>query len=164
MARPGLIVFDLDYTLWPFWVDTHHQAPFHRGQDGNVYDSHKRLVNIYPEAQSVLESLCKQGYVLGVASRTDDPDAARNLLFVLQWEHFFTYMEIYPGKKLNHFKRFQEQTQLPYSRMLFFDDEYRNIRDCSQIGVTCTHVTEGITHQLLQQGMAQFLENSNRSY
>ncbi|XP_015773535.1 PREDICTED: magnesium-dependent phosphatase 1-like [Acropora digitifera] len=27
---PQLIVFDLDFTLWPFWVDTHVTAPFKR--------------------------------------------------------------------------------------------------------------------------------------
>ena len=27
---PQIVVFDLDFTLWPFWVDTHLQPPFRR--------------------------------------------------------------------------------------------------------------------------------------
>lgn len=29
---PRLVVFDLDYTLWPLWVDTHVDPPLKRAK------------------------------------------------------------------------------------------------------------------------------------
>jgi magnesium-dependent phosphatase 1 len=40
--------------------------------------------------------------------------------------HFFDHLEIYPGSKIAHFKQLHKITGIPYSEMLFFDDESRN--------------------------------------
>ncbi|KAL7800285.1 acid phosphatase domain-containing protein [Trichoderma ceciliae] len=82
---PRLIVFDLDYTLWPFWVDTHvtpplkinptHSAATDRtGEEFSFYDE-------VPEILAVLPYLNGPNKVkLGVASRTSAPSLARELL------------------------------------------------------------------------------------
>lgn len=42
--------------------------------------------------------------------------------------------------------------------MLFFDDEHRNIRDLSKLKVTCILVENGMTLQLLHEGLQKYAE------
>ncbi|CAL1285766.1 unnamed protein product, partial [Larinioides sclopetarius] len=119
MGKPKLIVFDLDYTLWPFWVDTHVRSPIKK-------------------------------------DKTEWPEGAKKLLKLFDWEKYFTYKEIYPGRKTTHFKRMQEASGISYSDMLFFDDEERNISDLRTIGVTSILVPDGVNKQILEEALQSF--------
>nr|KAF6392850.1 magnesium dependent phosphatase 1 [Pipistrellus kuhlii] len=117
---PKLAVFDLDYTLWPFWVDTHVDPPFHKSSDGSVRDSQGRTIRLYPEVPEVLDRFRGLGVPIAAASRL------------------------------------QKKTGVPFSQMIFFDDEKRNIVDVSKLGVTCIHVHNGMNLQILTQGLETF--------
>ena len=101
---------------------------------------------------NILFKFCDSWY-----SRTDDPPASRELLGVLGVDKLFDYMEIFPSQKYAHFKKYKinihkhfcfshvifssikKNSGIDYPDMLFFDDEYRNIRDISKLGknVSC---------------------------
>ncbi|CAH8579342.1 unnamed protein product [Schistosoma intercalatum] len=102
---PKLIVFDLDFTLWPLWCDTHVYPPFIR-KNNTVYDASERRVDVYSDAQVILRMIKESPKIkLGCASRTSAVDVARQLLQALNWSDLFDYTEIYPGSKTAHFKR-----------------------------------------------------------
>lgn len=143
---PKLIVFDLDYTLWPFWVDTHVAAPLKASPDHtSAKDRSGESFAFYAEVPSILHSLRERGIKVGAASRTSAPDLGREMLRLLhvgdaegkkrKAVEYFDYLEIYPGSKITHFNRLQKATGLDYTDMLFFDDEARN-RNVESLGVT----------------------------
>lgn len=163
-VKPKLIVFDLDYTLWPFWVDTHVDPPFTKDSKGRIFDTHRVEVKCYSDVPSILDKLYKEGYQLGVASRTSCTQEARDLVKLFDWEKYFNYMEIYPGSKLTHFKKFKEQSGLAYEDMMFFDDETRNIREVGGLGVTCVFAENGVTNELLSQGLQTYKNKFQTKY
>ncbi|KAI1185292.1 magnesium-dependent phosphatase-1 [Nemania serpens] len=81
---PRAVVFDLDYTLWPFWVDTHVTAPLrpnatHTACTDRVGESFA----FYRDVPAVLHAVSLAGVRLGVASRTYAPDLGRDMLKML---------------------------------------------------------------------------------
>lgn len=120
-------------------------------------DKSGRIVNPYPEVTDILKALSSAGFVLGIASRTPEPKAARKLVETLGWDRIIPFMEMYPGCKVSHFESLAKHSGIPLKEMLFFDDEIRNIRDLTQHGVVSYHVGEsGINHQIVLQGFKQF--------
>eukprot|EP00073_Rattus_norvegicus_P040419 XP_008768897.1 PREDICTED: magnesium-dependent phosphatase 1 isoform X1 [Rattus norvegicus] len=77
---PKLAVFDLDYTLWPFWVDTHVDPPFHKSSDGTVRDRRGQDIRLYPEVPEILGRLQSLGVPVAAASRTSEIEGANQLL------------------------------------------------------------------------------------
>lgn len=144
---PKMIVFDLDYTLWPFWVDTHVTPPLKAAADhSSAKDRTGESFAFYHEVPSILYSLREQGIKVGVASRTSAPELGREMLRLLHVPdpegkkkkgiEFFDHFEIYPGSKITHFNRLQKATGLRYEDMLFFDDESRNKEVESLVSLT----------------------------
>ncbi|XP_068217943.1 magnesium-dependent phosphatase 1-like isoform X1 [Palaemon carinicauda] len=157
--KPKLIAFDLDYTLWPFWVDTHVDPPFKKDKKGVVYDARNRKVKYYPEVPDILKKLHKEGYQIAVASRTSEIDGANQLLDLFGWNQYITYKEIYPGTKDNHFLKIKKDSGLEYSEMLFFDDEHRNKVDLDKIGVLMILVPEGVDKNLIKKGLEEYAQS-----
>ncbi|MHC4874440.1 MAG: HAD family hydrolase, partial [Planctomycetota bacterium] len=81
---------------------------------------------------------------------------AEQLIRLLDVEKHFHYKEIYPSEKTRHFRSLQNDSGIAYENMLFFDDEPRNIRDVSRLGVTCIHVSDGVDFRVVEDGIRQF--------
>lgn len=93
---------------------------------------------------------------MALASRTEQPAWARQLLELLAITHRFAYAEIYPSSKVRHFAALRQASGIAYEKMLFFDDEMRNIREVGELGVTAVHVPDGMTTELFQTHFSRF--------
>ncbi|KAI0177605.1 magnesium-dependent phosphatase [Pestalotiopsis sp. NC0098] len=183
---PRLVVFDLDYTLWPFWVDTHVYAPLKANADRSACtDKVGETFAFYRDVPAVLHGLGAAGVRLAVASRTHAPDLGREMLKLLHappasalfpgadesalkeiagkkgdkprraLDFFDGGLEIYPSSKIRHFEALGKRTGIPYTDMLFFDDESRN-RDTETLGVTMWLVRDGVTWGEIEKGILEW--------
>lgn len=151
---PELVVFDLDYTLWPFWCEMY-----------TTRDEPK----LFPEARGVLEALKEHNVPMALASRTPTPDVARAFLKKLGLATgMFVSQQLIPAangfdhngaqKDVRHFPAIHKETGTDYKRMLFYDDEDRNVHRVSKLGVTSILVStrEGVSVNTLRQGLQAY--------
>ncbi len=160
---PRLVVFDLDFTLWDCggtWCDC-LRPPFKKSGP-RVLDANNGHIRIYPDVEILLEILPQRGCQLGIASRTEQPGWARNLLSLLGLAQKFPYQAIYPSDKKRHFRQLRDESRIDYEDMLFFDDERRNIDSVGSLGVVPFHVDRGVTEANFSRGL-QAWRRSKRS-
>ncbi|KAK4781050.1 hypothetical protein SAY87_017156 [Trapa incisa] len=145
---PRLIVFDLDYTLWPFYCECCYE---------------NEMPYLYPHAMGILQTLKEKGIDVAIASRSPTPDIAMTFLDKLEIWSMFVAQEIYSScsHKMDHFQRIHARTGVPFSSMLLFDDEDRNIEAVSKMGVTSILVHGGINLGALGQGLEEFVQKSS---
>ncbi|PKY38141.1 hypothetical protein RhiirA4_413931 [Rhizophagus irregularis] len=106
---PSLFVFDIDYTLWPLWIDACPGPPFEAdpSKPYRVKDKYECLksihsvicfiilikfvchrygnvIRLYPDVPKILRTVknCPQTYI-AVASRTQEPEWARKVLSIM---------------------------------------------------------------------------------
>ncbi|KAJ8768899.1 hypothetical protein K2173_023894 [Erythroxylum novogranatense] len=145
---PRLVVFDLDYTLWPFYCECR---------------SKRDMPSMYPHAKGILHALKDKGIDIAIASRSPTADIARTFLEKLNIKPMFVAQEIFSSwtHKTEHFQRVHSRTGVPFNSMLFFDDEDRNIEEVSKMGVTSILVENGVNLGALRQGLTKFSQNFN---
>lgn len=76
---------------------------------------------------------------------------------LFDWDKYFDFKQIFPGRKTEHFLNIHKESGHPFSQMLFFDDESRNIRDLKQSGVVSVLVENGIDLRVINDGINQFI-------
>lgn len=156
-----IFVFDLDFTLWDAggtWCDATN--PPYEWKNGRLLDQSGAWIRLYSDVTEILKELNVLGKFVVAASRTFEPMWARDLLHLFDIDRYFHLKEIYPCSKVAHFKRIRTFFNLPYSEMVFFDDEYRNIMEVGELGVQSFFVRDGISRSHVQQ----FLENSCKEF
>ncbi|XP_031107817.1 magnesium-dependent phosphatase 1-like [Ipomoea triloba] len=145
---PRLVVFDLDYTLWPFYCEFYEE------------DDEPHL---YPHSKGILYALKDRGIDIAIASRSPTANVAKAFLDKLKIRSMFVAEEIYSSwsHKTEHFQKIHRKTGIPFDSMLFFDDEDRNIQAVSKMGATSILVHNGVTLEALRRGLSDFSQKSS---
>ena len=158
-----LVVFDLDYTLWPFWVDTHISPPFSikkvkENGEKIAEDGYGFEIKLYPEVFQILQKAKKDGIKMGTVSRTLKPSYGRQLLKLLDLEKYFISCEFDTGTKTNSMIKIAKMAGIKggIEKCILFDDESRNIRDVEREGGTGILINNGLNMKEFENGIKFF--------
>ena len=157
--------------------------------DGTLLTRGKEPVRLLGQVRDVLRELyCdttswsgdNNNVQVGISSRTDQPEWARELLkkftitvdkadegnpnaptFAMK-DVFTGPIEIQHDSKVQHFQRIASQTGAAMEDMLFFDNELGNCQKVAALGVVVVYCPEGVTMQLWEQALQAFPQESGQ--
>ena len=170
-AKPKVVVFDLDGCLWDpemYQLSWRGGAPFTPDGDAMLAQSGERVV-LLGAAREILRELRTtddwSATKVAISSRTDEPAWAAELLDKFRVDDMvlgdcFDAREITKESKSSHFRRLKEKYSCAYEDILFFDNEYGNCREISQLGVTVAFSPEGVTGDVWAEAVAAFPSES----
>ncbi|QGY46493.1 magnesium-dependent phosphatase-1 [Maribellus comscasis] len=147
-----VFVFELDFTIWnagDIWCS--ETSPPYLWENGKLYDRGGRWIRLYPNAINILEYLKENEKIIAAASRTYQRDWANQLLKLFNIDKYFDVTEVYPGSKEAHFKNILNLTGSNPERVVFFDDEQRNIEQIEKLGVNCVLIENGINLKRIRE-------------
>ena len=156
------LIFDLDYTIWPFWVDTHITPPFIKESDNLLKDSNNYKIQLYKDVKEIFDKLNKRGYILCSISRTWEPEYAKQLIKLFDLEKYLKYIIFDTGSKINGIKTIVRKENLKgMNYCALFDDESRNIEDARRNDVFAIHIDEnyGITKKIVNDNLKKLHKN-----
>ena len=149
--KPKCIVFDLDYTLWPFFIDDQVVKVYKWNEEGvlktKMVDHKNKPITHYEDITLIIKTLkdiCFQGsnsLHMAIASRATMHDRAVEFFELFGWSGYFDSIQIYSGSKEKHMKNiFRELRLSNFNEILFFDDNRSNIEQAQRMGVIAHQV------------------------
>ena len=184
-AVPKLIVFDLDNTLWTPELYTLRRRTGSTILQRPLANVH---VHLFPGAKEILQQIREyqndgqqqqqqqqqqdqnptDRIQFAIASRTKSMDWAHDLLHQFQIHDLFTYIEIFPADKKQHFDNLHRTSHISYHNMIFFDDardgKYGNCVSVAELGVLAVHCPVGLHNiDLFQQALRHY-QNFNENH
>lgn len=165
--KPKCIVFDLDYTIWPFMVDAHLLPPFRYCSNAqDIIDHRGRKIILYEDIQAIIRTLknvCfqmdEEKRFLAIASRATALTEARQILAMFDLIDHFDSIQIYSGTKQKHFRSIKAELKLAaFTDILFFDDNKSNLAQIQTLGSTCQQVRRhyGLNLNEFCEGLRKF--------
>lgn len=181
---PKVVIFDLDGCLWSpemyeinFFMGA-RGSPFSRDPTDtlNLLTEGGESVKLLGDVRDVMQILYTQeefnNVKIGISSRTDEPEWARELLqkFIIPLNSdeerevslakvFNGPIEIAKDSKVDHFHRICSQTDVRLEEMLFFDNEFGNCQRVASLGVSVVYCPNGVTKDIFDMGMRDFPTN-----
>lgn len=150
MTGKKLFIFDLDFTLWDAsgtWCDCTN--PPYRRENGYVIDAESCKIKLYPDVLGIIKRLKEENKLIAIASRTEKPEWAKQILDLFDIRDKFDFEEIFPDRKTSHLSNINKTSSIHFQDMVFFDDEYRNIEDVSLLGVASEWVRSGLRKEIV---------------
>lgn len=170
---PAAVVFDLDYTLWPWWCDFHINPPVLKVTESRLIDSSGETLELFEDVSSIFQELEEQDVTLIGASRTATPEIAIDILssFVINGKPMiesFHSLQWGQHTKIRHIKKaaleLGLERDLRDGNILLFDDEVRN-RDV--VSIQChfaliPNMNLGLTRGVFDNAMQEWRISKNR--
>jgi magnesium-dependent phosphatase 1 len=174
---PGLVVYDLDDTVWFPELYMIAGAPFTKIHGNAVEDVMGDVVRVYAAARRSIaqvythDAFRRRGTKIAVASRTHRGKWARELMQMFEiiededgvsvsLADCAPLVDIAAGTKTKHFQRLRERTGVAYGDMLFFDNERVNVDEVARMGVRCVHCPGGVSAEAHNRGLRLFVEDT----
>ena len=187
VMTPKMVVFDLDGCLWRpemyelLWYSSGKGEPF-RPDPSNplqMLTTGNEPVYLLGDVREVMADLYNKVDTIqvGISSRTDEPNWAKELLQKFTFPHPNNNnekevslqdviadgpIEISHESKVNHFQRISQDCHIPLKDMMFFDNERGNCKEVAKLGVTVAYCPDGVTNKIYQLAMEEFPQSDSK--
>uniref|UniRef100_A0A1B6K238 Uncharacterized protein n=1 Tax=Homalodisca liturata TaxID=320908 RepID=A0A1B6K238_9HEMI len=154
LKHPKLLVFSLDFVIWPFRIETEVVTPVKKNKrTGRVHDFVKKALGVYADALDALNTLYLKKYRLAAISDSPDVETNTKLLLYFNLYNYFPIQEIFGGPKSQHLELIHRTTQILYEDIFYFDVKNDQLAGLRKMGLHVVEVESGLSIQDFERAL-----------